>query len=48
MGASNREPEPEKTACKKLPRQAGSGVAYAEPKEYESGKKASYHPRDDI
>lgn len=36
VGASNREPEIEKTASSKPPRQASSGVAFAEPKEYES------------
>ncbi|XP_045110510.1 protein piccolo-like isoform X2 [Portunus trituberculatus] len=36
VGASNREPEPEKPASGRPPRQASSGVVYAEPKEYES------------
>lgn len=41
VGASNREPEPEpeKISHNRIPKQGGSGVAYAEPKEYESGKK---------
>lgn len=36
VGESNRDPEKENTQSFKPQRQAGSGVAYAEPKEYES------------
>lgn len=38
VGASNREsePEPEKISNTRAPKQGGSGVAYAEPREYES------------